>query len=105
MPRALTRGNSRDEYFTLTDSTTSGARNLHGVINHELGHLLGLSHTRERSALMRTFYDGTLEPAQDDTAGCRQTRTDPGRFGLWALGAGLLLLARGRRGRPGHTVL
>lgn len=36
---------------------------------------------------------------------CRQARTEPGRFGLWALGCGLLLLARGRRSRSGQTVL
>jgi hypothetical protein len=64
--------NSRDESFTLTDSTTPGARNLHGVINHELGHLLGLSHTEERGALMRVLYEGTIEPGPDDTAGICQ---------------------------------
>jgi len=142
--------NSRDEYLTLTDSTTPGARDLHGVINHELGHLLGLSHSREPGALMRKLYEGTVEPAQDDIAGicqvldkgsdpacvsetlpsdsgclghdvsckfantptsepdgcaCRQVRSEPGRFGLWALGGALLLLARGRRSRCGQTVL
>jgi len=64
--------NSRDEDFTLTDSTTPGARNLHGVIHHELGHLLGLSHSLERGALMHALYEGTTDPAQDDTAGICQ---------------------------------
>ena len=143
--------NSRDEAFTLIDSTTLGERNLHGVINHELGHLLGLSHTKERGALMDALYEGTTEPGQDDTAGicqalprsaadpacvieplptdsaclghdvsctevettapdsggcsCREARTEPGRLGLWSLGLGLLLLARGRRSQPAQTVL
>jgi MYXO-CTERM domain-containing protein len=60
--------NSRDEDFSL-DGESNGKRDLRGVINHELGHLLGLSHSREPGALMRAQYQGTLSPTNDDAAG------------------------------------
>jgi hypothetical protein len=62
--------NSRDEDFYIDAPRAPGdSRNLRGVINHELGHLLGLSHSRVRGALMQSLYEGITEPAADDSAG------------------------------------
>lgn len=60
--------NSRDEDFFVGAASGPELRDLRGVINHELGHLLGLSHSRERGALMREGYEGTASPAGDDAA-------------------------------------
>jgi hypothetical protein len=62
--------NSRDEDFVLGPVPPgSTARDLRGVLNHEVGHLLGLSHSRVLGALMDDNYQGTLLPTDDDTAG------------------------------------
>jgi hypothetical protein len=62
--------NSRDEEFVIDPPSADGAaRDLRGVINHELGHLLGLSHPNVNSALMYADYQGTVLPAEDDAAG------------------------------------
>jgi hypothetical protein len=64
--------NSRDEDFEI-DGDGQGVqpdepRDLRGVVNHELGHLLGLSHTETQGALMRAAYEGTFVPAEDDVS-------------------------------------
>jgi predicted Zn-dependent protease len=73
--------NSHDENFTLdgtTEVSNSAPRNLHGVINHELGHFLGLSHTRVQGSLMQAAYQGTTEPQADDISGmCAALQTGP----------------------------
>lgn len=76
--------NSRDEDFDVGNTSGLGSsdlRDLRGVINHELGHLLGLSHSLEAGALMRAGYEGTAVPAEDDVEGiCAalgRSTTDP----------------------------
>lgn len=84
--------NSYDFDFYLDDSAlplagrarggSDGAHDLRLVLNHELGHFLGLSHTLEQGALMRAAYDGfDRNPARDDVAGIckslKQSATDP----------------------------
>lgn len=64
--------NTRDEDFVLDGGggiAEGEPRNLRGVVYHELGHLLGLSHSWENGALMREAYEGTLEPGEDDIEG------------------------------------
>lgn len=66
--------NSRDEDFEIGNVGGVGVnpnepRDLRGVVNHELGHLLGLSHSEETGALMRAAYEGSFDPGEDDVAG------------------------------------
>lgn len=60
--------NSRDWDFA-EDRSGPRKADLRQVINHELGHLLGLSHSLERGALMRASYGDISEPGDDDVAG------------------------------------
>src|SRR5690606_9138730 len=49
-----------------------GAADLASILTHEVGHFLGLSHTRARGATMRPAYeigDGLTELSEDDIAG------------------------------------
>jgi MYXO-CTERM domain-containing protein len=61
--------NSHDEVFVVDGPEVGNQRNLRGVINHELGHFLGLSHSGVDGALMHSTYEGTTEPQSDDVAG------------------------------------
>ena len=67
--------NSRDEDFVLGEPPAgSNARDLRGVLAHELGHLLGLSHSNASGALMNPDYRGTVLPVDDDIAGICEIR-------------------------------
>jgi hypothetical protein len=67
--------NSRDEDFVLgAPAAGSDARDLRGVLAHEVGHLLGLSHSNASGALMNPDYRGTVLPADDDIAGICEIR-------------------------------
>jgi len=63
--------NTRDEDFVLegAEGIADGELSLRGVVYHELGHLLGLSHSWVEGALMRAAYEGNLEPGEDDIEG------------------------------------
>ena len=75
--------NSRDFDFYVDEVPNNpDAHDLRLVLNHELGHFLGLSHTLERGALMRASYDGFDSlPGPDDVAGICQalnrSQSDP----------------------------
>jgi MYXO-CTERM domain-containing protein len=72
--------NSRDEDFSLDrDAADDLTRNLHGVLNHEIGHLLGLSHSLEPGALMLNNYRAIVYPAADDIAAICDARGSASR--------------------------
>jgi hypothetical protein len=60
----------RFEFYVDEADARADAHDLRLVVNHELGHFLGLSHSRVSGALMRSEYEGSsLLPAADDIAG------------------------------------
>ena len=63
--------NSRNFNFDVDGgSALPGAQNLRLVLNHELGHMLGLSHSEEPGSLMQAEYDSDSPlPGPDDMAG------------------------------------
>lgn len=63
--------NSADFMFDLDGGgSPAGAQDLSLVLNHELGHMLGLSHSNEPGSLMQSEYDSDSPlPGPDDMAG------------------------------------
>lgn len=61
------------DFYTEPGEARPGAHDLQLVLNHEIGHFLGLSHTLTPGALMSAEYAAAeREPAPDDIAGmCR----------------------------------
>lgn len=59
-----------DEFEQWTEAAATGRIRLLNVAIHEIGHLLGLSHSDQNSAIMFAFYDDEVDRlAPDDIAG------------------------------------
>lgn len=59
-----------DEYENWTDAALPGSIRLLNVAIHEIGHLLGLSHSNNRNAIMYPFYSDNVDRLrQDDIEG------------------------------------
>ncbi|MEY4550527.1 MAG: hypothetical protein RL685_6722 [Pseudomonadota bacterium] len=62
------------DFYVAQPDPRANAHDLQLVLNHELGHFLGLSHTLEPGALMRAEYDAAdRAPGADDIAGICQS--------------------------------
>lgn len=55
-----------DEFETWTDRAAPGRIRLLNVSIHEIGHLLGLSHSNTRDAIMFAFYDDNVDSLRQD---------------------------------------
>ena len=55
-----------DEFELWTDQARPGAIRLLNVAIHEIGHLLGLSHSNNRNAIMFAFYDDDVDSLRQD---------------------------------------
>jgi len=61
-----------DEFEQWTDASAAGSIRLLNVAIHEIGHLLGLSHSNTQQAIMFAFYDDAVDHLfQDDIDGIR----------------------------------
>ena len=62
-----------DEFENWTDDSNPGAIRLLNVAIHEIGHLLGLSHSNNQDAIMFAFYDDDVDSLrQDDINGIQE---------------------------------
>ena len=55
-----------DEFENWTDAARPGSIRLLNVAIHEIGHLLGLSHSNNRDAIMFAFYDDNVDSLRQD---------------------------------------
>ncbi len=67
-----------DEFENWTDQAQPNSIRLLNVAIHEIGHLLGLSHSNNRQAIMFAFYDDDMDSLrQDDIDGIQELYGSP----------------------------